>query len=62
MVGWINNTLGSPKNPWKPGVKEIRREMGIKGKVLRNRLKHNFSRPDVNPQALETVDFFKNQI
>ena len=57
----INNTIGSPfRNPEKPGFKEISREMGLKGKILRNRLKSNFQKKDLNP-ALEALDFFKNQ-
>ena len=59
--GGINNTIGSPfRNPGKPGFKEINREMGIKGKILRSRLKSNLQKKDLNP-ALETLDFFKNQ-
>ena len=53
----INNNLGSPRNPWKPGFKQISREMGIKGKILRNRMKSNVQKPDTNT-VLETVDFF----
>ena len=57
----INNTIGSPfRNPEKPGFKQISREMGLKGKNLRNRLKNNFQKKDLNP-ALEALDFFKNQ-
>ena len=57
----INNTIGSPfRNPGKPGFKEISREMGIRGKILRNRMKNNIKSPDTN-QALETVDFFKRK-
>ena len=57
----INNTIGSPfRNPEKPGFKQMSREMGLKGKNLRNRLKNNFQKKDLNP-ALEALDFFKNQ-
>ena len=56
-----NNTIGSPfRNPGKPGFKELCREMGIRGKILRNRMKNNIKSPDAN-QALETVDFFKRK-
>jgi len=55
----INNTIGTPfRNPEKPGFKEIRREMGMKGKNLRNRVK-NVSQEQIGTQELETVDFFK---
>ena len=55
----INNAIGTPfRNPEKPGFKEIRREMGMKGKNLRNRVK-NVSLEQAGTQALETVDFFK---
>ncbi len=55
----VNNAIGAPvRSPGKPGFKEISREMGIKGKILRNRMKNNLKSPDTN-QALETVDFFK---
>jgi hypothetical protein len=55
----INNAIGTPfRNPEKPGFKEIRREMGMKGKNRRNRVK-NVSQEQIGTQALETVDFFK---
>ena len=55
----VNNNIGAPfRNPGKPGNKEISREMGIKGKILRNRIKNN-PRDRPVPFALETVDFFK---
>ena len=55
----INNNFGSPfRNPGKPGFKEISREMGIRGKILRNRMKKKIEKQDINP-ALITVDFFK---
>ena len=55
----VNNAIGAPvRSPGKPGFKEISREMGIKGKILRNRMKNNLKSPDTN-QALEIVDFFK---
>ena len=58
----INNNFGSPfRNPGKPGFKEISREMGIRGKILRNRMKNNVEKQDINP-ALMAVDFFKNKI
>jgi len=55
----INNAMGTPfRNPEKPGFKEIRREMGMKGKNLRNRVK-NVSQEQIGTQELEAVDFFK---
>ena len=55
----INNAMGTPfRNPEKPGIKEISREMGMKGKNLRNRVK-NDSQEQISAQALEAVDFFK---
>ena len=55
----INNTMGTPfRNPEKPGFRQISREMGMKGKNLRNRVK-NVSQEQIGTQALETVDFFK---
>ena len=37
----VKNTIGVPfRNPEKPGLKEISREMGVKGKSLRNRTKN----------------------
>ena len=57
----INNAIGSPfRNPEKPGFKQISREMGIRGKILRNRMKNNVQRPEEISPALEAVDFFKN--
>ena len=58
----INNSIGSPfRSPGKPGYKEIRREMGIRGKILRNRMKKNIQNQEEN-SALETLDFFKRKV
>ena len=58
----INNTIGSPfRNPRKPGYKEIRREMGIRGKILRNRMKKNIQNQGDN-STLEALYFFKRKI
>jgi len=55
----INHTIGAPfRNPEKPGLKEIKREMGVKGKSLRNRTK-NISQEQIGIMSLEAVDFFK---
>ena len=55
----VNNTIGAPfRNPGKPGLKEITREMGVKGKSLRNRTK-NISQEQMGIMSLEAVDFFK---
>jgi hypothetical protein len=55
----VKNTIGAPfRNPEKPGLKEITREMGVKGKSLRNRTK-NISQEQMGIMSLETVDFFK---
>ena len=56
----VNNMVGSPfRNPGKPGFKQICREMGIKGKILRNRMKNNITSTEGTNPALEAVDFFK---
>jgi hypothetical protein len=56
----VNNMVGSPfRNPGKPGFKQICREMGIKGKILRNRMKKNITSTEGTNPALEAVDFFK---
>ena len=56
----VNNMVGSPfRNPGKPGIKQICREMGIKGKILRNRMKKNITSTEGTNPALEAVDFFK---
>jgi len=55
----VKNTIGAPfRNPEKPGLKEISREMGVKGKSLRNRTK-NISQEQMGIMSLEAVDFFK---
>ena len=55
----VKNTIGAPfRNPEKPGLKEITREMGVKGKSLRNRAK-NISQEQIGIMSLEAVDFFK---
>jgi hypothetical protein len=55
----VKNTIGAPfRNPEKPGLKEITREMGVKGKSLRNRTK-NISQEQIGIMSLEAVDFFK---
>ena len=54
----VKNTIGAPfRNPEKPGLKEISREMGVKGKSLRNRTK-NISQEQMGIMSLEAVDFF----
>ena len=56
----VNNMVGAPfKTPGKPGIKQISREMGIKGKILRNRMKKTMQTADNNNPALEAIDFFK---
>lgn len=56
----VNNSYGSPfRNPEKPGIKEISREMGIRGKILRSRMKSNASQEQMIFPALEAMDFFK---
>ena len=55
----VKNTIVAPfRNPEKPGLKEISREMGVKGKSLRNRTK-NISQEQMGIMSLEAVDFFK---
>ena len=55
----INNTIGAPfRNPGKPGYRQISMEMGIRGKILRNRIR-NASQVQVVPPALEAFEFFK---
>ena len=55
----VKNTIGAPfRKPEKPGLKEITREMGVKGKSLRNRAK-NISQEQIGIMSLEAVDFFK---
>lgn len=56
----VNNSYGSPfRNPEKPGIKEISREMGVRGKILRSRMKSNASQEQMIFPALEAFDFFK---
>jgi len=56
----VNNSYGSPfRSPEKPGIKEISREMGIRGKILRSRMKSNASQEQMIFPALEAMDFFK---
>ena len=56
----VNNSYGSPfRNPEKPGIKEISREMGVRGKILRSRMKSTASQEQMLFPALEAMDFFK---
>jgi hypothetical protein len=56
----VNNSYGSPfRSPEKPGIKEISREMGIRGKILRSRMKSYASQEQMIFPALEAMDFFK---